>query len=208
MPTKSPPSLRERRRREVIREVERVALDQFIEHGFENVSVSTICELAGISPSTFFRHFPGKDAIIAGVVRTTVEQTGERLSELPLSLGLVEGYLQAFEERVRDVDWAGDGTLYHYTRVMVSRPFRAAFMDDVTSGDHRAMDAEIARRLGLDADDPAVRMIRATQWAAVDLAIHSLHPGDGIAEFLAHVRANLSLLATMEQTLRAREATS
>lgn len=40
------------------------ALDLFVEHGFEQTSVEQIAKAAGVSRSTFFRQFGGKDDVV------------------------------------------------------------------------------------------------------------------------------------------------
>ena len=59
-PAKVP--LRDRRRAAV----ERIALDLALEHGYDAVTVETICDAALISPSTFFNYFGSKDRAVLG----------------------------------------------------------------------------------------------------------------------------------------------
>ena len=42
------------------------ALDLFAEHGYENTTVIEIAERAGLTKSTFFRHFPDKREVLSG----------------------------------------------------------------------------------------------------------------------------------------------
>src|SRR5450755_2985969 len=43
------------------------ALDLFTEQGYDNTTVAQIAERAGLTKSTFFRHFPDKrDVLVAG----------------------------------------------------------------------------------------------------------------------------------------------
>ena len=42
------------------------ALDLFAEHGYENTTVIDIAERAGLTKSTFFRHFPDKREVLSG----------------------------------------------------------------------------------------------------------------------------------------------
>lgn len=46
------------------RDLQRVALELFLENGYESVSVAQIASTAGVSHMTFFRHFPTKDAVV------------------------------------------------------------------------------------------------------------------------------------------------
>jgi AcrR family transcriptional regulator len=40
------------------------ALDLFLEHGYDNVTVDQIAAAAGVSHMTFFRHFPTKESVV------------------------------------------------------------------------------------------------------------------------------------------------
>ncbi len=63
----SAPSLRERNRRRVRAEIRAAALQRFAEQGYAATSVEQIAATAGVSISTFFRHFPAKeDVVFAG----------------------------------------------------------------------------------------------------------------------------------------------
>jgi TetR/AcrR family transcriptional regulator, regulator of mycofactocin system len=56
-----------RRRREELRaRVESVALDLFLRHGFEQVTVERIAAAAGIGVATFYRYFGTKDGVLFG----------------------------------------------------------------------------------------------------------------------------------------------
>jgi len=55
------PGLRERRRRETLREISAAALDLFERNGVVATTVDDIAHASGISPRTFFRYFPSKE---------------------------------------------------------------------------------------------------------------------------------------------------
>lgn len=57
----APVGLRERRRRETLREVADAALTLFEERGVAATTVDEIAAAAGISPRTFFRYYPTKE---------------------------------------------------------------------------------------------------------------------------------------------------
>ncbi|MCO8126590.1 TetR family transcriptional regulator [Acidimicrobiia bacterium EGI L10123] len=59
-------SLRERKKQQVRRRFQRIALELFDERGFEHVTVDDIAERAEISRSTFFRYFPTKEDVLIG----------------------------------------------------------------------------------------------------------------------------------------------
>lgn len=64
-----PASLRERKKRATQEAIERAAVDLAIEHGYENVTVEMICDIAVISQRTFFNYAGSKErAVLGGMV--------------------------------------------------------------------------------------------------------------------------------------------
>ncbi|MGB0659174.1 MAG: TetR/AcrR family transcriptional regulator [Mangrovicoccus sp.] len=59
-------SLRERRRLETAKDIQRVTLKLAIENGFENVTTEAIAEAAQISTRTFFNYYSNKEAAAVG----------------------------------------------------------------------------------------------------------------------------------------------
>jgi AcrR family transcriptional regulator len=44
--------------------LQRIALEMFAEHGFDDVRIADIAAAAGVSERTFYRHFPTKEAVL------------------------------------------------------------------------------------------------------------------------------------------------
>lgn len=59
--------------------MERVAVDLMQRHGYDQVSVQTIVEAAGIGRTTFFRYFGSKPGVIWYAFDDTIEALGTRL---------------------------------------------------------------------------------------------------------------------------------
>ncbi len=56
--------LRERKRRALLDTIHKEAVALFAKHGYDAVTVEQIAEMAKVSRSTFFRHFPTKEAAV------------------------------------------------------------------------------------------------------------------------------------------------
>lgn len=76
----------------------RAALDLFDEQGYENTTVAQIAERAGLTKSTYFRHFRDKREVLFGGQDELVELLVKGVAEAPESAGplaAVEGALVA-----------------------------------------------------------------------------------------------------------------
>lgn len=63
----------------------RAALDLFAEQGYDNTTVAQIAERAGLTKSTFFRHFPDKREVLAAGQDTLCQLFGEGIAAAPAS---------------------------------------------------------------------------------------------------------------------------
>lgn len=59
-------TLRDRRRLQTSREIQRAALSLALRHGYDHLTTEMIAAEAGISQRTFFNYFPNKEAAIVG----------------------------------------------------------------------------------------------------------------------------------------------
>lgn len=136
--------LRERKRLATLRTVERAALDLALEHGYEQVTVEMICDVAEISQSTFFNYFGTKEAAFIGVppkefppalVEEFVQGTGPILIDL-VTFVIAMGQLGG-----------PDPSLIHARRqLMVDTPaLMAAEMAQFSRMDDLARDLVLAR---------------------------------------------------------------
>ncbi|MBF4995247.1 TetR family transcriptional regulator [Arthrobacter gandavensis] len=94
--------------------VARAAVSAALEQGYDRVTVEMICSLADISRSTFFNHFPSRDAAIIGKPLTVPgpEVTHPILSQYPEDLvrGLLEMQVPGLAHRTADADVLRDRT--------------------------------------------------------------------------------------------------
>lgn len=76
--------LAERRRR-----ILETAVRVYARHGFHQTGMRQLCTALGMSPGALYRYFPGKEAIIAGLVEMDRDMIQHNLRGLPPGLGFV-----------------------------------------------------------------------------------------------------------------------
>jgi AcrR family transcriptional regulator len=85
-----------RRRDEVSKEYEKIALDLFATRGFRNVTVADIADAAGVTPRTIFRYFPTKEDLLLALPRRATKVQLAALAELEPSDDPVGAVWQLF----------------------------------------------------------------------------------------------------------------
>lgn len=77
------PSLRERQRAAVRAEITLAAMELFLTHGFDETTADQIAEKAGVSRSSFFRHFPTKEDVVLASFASAGERVRDALRARP-----------------------------------------------------------------------------------------------------------------------------
>jgi AcrR family transcriptional regulator len=88
--------LRERKKLKTREALEHAALELFAEKGFDHTTIEEIVEACEMSPRTFFRYFPNKEAVLLG---DSDDRCAELVSVL-LARPATEGPLEAIRESV------------------------------------------------------------------------------------------------------------
>ena len=90
------PGRRERRRLEIRGRVLEAARALFEERGYDETTVSQICDRADIAYGTFFNHFPEKRDVLRVMAERAVAMVEEKLEALAKQEGTIEEHLLAF----------------------------------------------------------------------------------------------------------------
>ena len=161
-----------------------MALDLFLENGYEQTTIDDICAVAGISRSTFFRYFPSKEDVFKSEISTVGEDLLAALRQRPddetpwaalrHALGPVIARYAAQPERARRL-----------AELARTTPALAAVNQEKNANSHNLLAPEIARRLGgdpLDATDPRPHALIAAALSCLEAAVAAWIAGNGTQE--------------------------
>ncbi|MGO8941019.1 MAG: TetR/AcrR family transcriptional regulator [Mycobacterium sp.] len=95
-------SLTERRADELRLEIALAARDLFVADGDTSATVERICEIVGIAPRTFHRHFPVKEDVIIPLLRSFGEVSLEVLKYSSPDADPIETLVHAFTTEVAE----------------------------------------------------------------------------------------------------------
>ncbi len=96
------PSLTERRGEELRLEIALTARDLFVANGDTSATVERICEIVGIAPRTFHRHFPVKEDVIMPLLRSFGEVSLQVLEQSGPNADPVDTLVHAFTTEVAE----------------------------------------------------------------------------------------------------------
>ncbi|WP_354702193.1 hypothetical protein DSM112329_02547 [Paraconexibacter sp. AEG42_29] len=182
--------LRERKREQTRSALADAALDLFSERGYDATTIADIAERAGVSPRTFFSHYPSKEQVmfpddellfstleIALAERPEGQQTLDALRTWLVSmLGVMDLEAEAGRKQLQRDVVAGTPVLLAHQRHLLAR-FEVLIRESV------------AADLGETADDLRPRLVAATAAAALD----ATHPVDNAVYELPEILARLDL---------------
>ncbi|MGA1836253.1 mycofactocin system transcriptional regulator [Herbiconiux sp. 11R-BC] len=151
-------------------ELSHIALQLFIEHGFDATTIDEIAARAGIGRRTFFRYFPSKNDLPWGDFESLLDRMRAHLGSLPAELPLVDALRTAVIEFNR---FPAAEVPYHRQRMdlLLNVPTLVAH-STLRYASWRQVVAEFAaERLGVPADSLQPQAIAWT-YLAVSLAAY------------------------------------
>jgi len=164
-------SLRDRRRAELLSQIQHTAHELFAERGFDAVTTEDIAAAAGISISTYFRHAPTKEGLLVDPVREAISEMLDSFSTRPSDESAVEVLIQLFVSHARD---AGESShLDTWQRAIVTAPHLLSKSTLVRESDQRKFVELVASRMGVDpATDMRPSLLVCTSLATVKFVIN------------------------------------
>ena len=148
MPSANPASLRDRRRAELLSQIQLNAHQLFAQRGFAAVTTEDIAAAAGISISTYFRHAPTKEGLLVDPVRDAIAEIVGSYSARPPDESAVEALIQVFVTRARDADELDN--LDTWRHAIATAPHLLSKTMLVSETDHDKFIEQVASRMRVD----------------------------------------------------------
>lgn len=199
--------IRARRRLALLEELHHAAVRQYRAHGYDGMSLRDICDEAGISFRTLFRHARGKDAILGYTIERQFARITERFRSRPREEPLLIAYRFAIDDLLGQSIADPEGARLTQQLLREVPGLRAQYL---FVGEHApdAMDQEFAQRLGRPVTDPRVSLLRTFLVAAVVKALAAWIADDMRGDLRALASEFLALLAPVELSIRVTAPTS
>jgi AcrR family transcriptional regulator len=187
--------LRERRRAELLSQIQQTAHQLFAERGFEAVTTEDIAAAAGISISTHFRHAPTKEGLLVDLVREGIGEIVGSYSARPPDESAVEALIQVFVTRARDTDEVDN--LDTWRHAIAAAPHLLSKTALVSEIDHDKFLGQVASRMGVEATDVRPALLVHTSLATVKFILDRWLSSDTVTSSPFHVQLNEALQITL-----------
>lgn len=162
-------------------QVSDMALDLFLEKGYEQTTIDDICAVAGISRSTFFRYFPSKEDVFASETSSAVDEIllalRQRPDDEPPWAALRQAMSPLVEHYASQTDRA-----HRLAALAVATPALATLQQEKHARFQGLIAPELARRLGsdpADSTDPRPRALIAGALGCLEAAVAAWIAGNG-----------------------------
>jgi AcrR family transcriptional regulator len=180
MTTSVRPGLRERQRAETHRMIRRAAYQLAAAHGVGAVSVQAVCELAGVSPRTFFNHFRSKEEALVPDLPDFPEAAVDAFvaGDGPDLVTALESLLGQHLLCVLELDVPDEDPLA-CQRLVLANPELLPRALAVFGAIEQRLAVLVARRTGLPADDLFCTVAALTAASAMRAAFDALARQEG-----------------------------
>ncbi len=156
--------------------IQEAALRLFAEQGYERTTVEQIAAAADISPATFFRHYPSKEAVVRTDEFDDLLTRG--LADRPPDEDIHQA-VRAAMHAVMPLMEASRDTLLERYRLIVGNPGLRAQLVDAQRANIDWLARSLAQRLHRDPTDLQVRVVAAAIVAASFEALAVWAESDG-----------------------------
>jgi AcrR family transcriptional regulator len=161
-----PHGLRERKKLRTRTTLIEAAAELCLRQGYDNTTVEQIAVAADVSPRTFSRYFPTKESVVTAMTGDMDSYLAAALSDQPTDVNEYEALLRAHLE-VFGPDKGYQTPGFKRMAVLIqiinnAESLRSSAFLHQRSVEERTALTVMGRRMGVEADDPAVRMVGDT----------------------------------------------
>lgn len=166
-------SLRQRHTERTRRQIVDIALELFAERGIDETTVDEIAAAADVSPRTFYRYFPSKEAVLFHSIEERLDEMRRLIAERPADEPPFETLVAALRHAVDTM--ANDPRRRSLLqRLVAERPqLRTYQRNTIIEHTERQILGALAPRAGIDPGDLGLRSVVAAVTACFDLALRT-----------------------------------
>lgn len=197
-PPPLPSSLRKRQQQSVRAEIMQAAMTLFLNSGFEETSIDTIADAAGVSRSTVFRYFPTKEDIVVAWSLSSGEELAQAVRNRPAGETPVDCLCGALLDHVlANADW--EDAALAIGRLMETTPsLRARSAEKYALWERVLTEGFLSRADGGDPTrEPTVRVMAAAVMGAFRVGAQIWIERDGAEPLPEILAAGFSALKSM-----------
>jgi AcrR family transcriptional regulator len=160
--------LRERKKQRTRSTLIDAAVTLCEQQGFERTTVDQIAAVADVSPRTFSRYFPTKDAIALALIDEAIDKSAVVLADLPSDVGPLEALKQSYLGMYESTRSAQPGELtsermLSTIRIIMTSP---ALRQAALEYRPHTVNVLLAARMGVEPGDRRVKLVSAV-WASL-----------------------------------------
>ena len=179
MSERPPSGLRERKKLRTRVTLIETAAELCERQGFDKTTVEQIAAAADVSPRTFSRYFPTKEAVVFAIIEDTAAFVADELERLPADINEYEAMLRAHLKAVKPGLDGRPTPIFHRMAALI-RIVNSSASLAVTNipyrqqQDHFPTVVAVANRMGLPRDHDAVHMVLEVWTVVMNAATRGL----------------------------------
>lgn len=160
--------LRERKKQRTRTVLLDAAVSLCLRQGFERTTVDQIAAIADVSPRTFSRYFPSKDAIALALIDEAIDKAADVLADQPLELSPYEAMKRSYIGMYESTKSAAPGDLSAERMLSTIRIIMSSGALRQAALEYRphTVNVLLAERMGVRLDDLKVKLVSAV-WASI-----------------------------------------